>query len=84
LSLHETVATPEHQPPAGSLVWSELTYLRWVCWQVLTDDLGWNTAWHNSDVISPTLDAMVKDSIEMTRHYVYRYCAPTRGRCAIP
>jgi hypothetical protein len=22
---------------------------------------------------------MVKDSIEMTRHYVYRYCAPTRG-----
>ena len=35
---------------------------------VLTDDLGWNTAWHNPDVISPTLDAMVKESIEMRRH----------------
>ena len=46
---------------------------------VLTDDLGWNTAWHNKDAISPTLDAMVKDSAEMMRHYVYRYCAPTRG-----
>ena len=42
---------------------------------VLTDDLGWNTAWHNPDVISPTLDAMVKESIEMRRH-----CEPSESR----
>jgi arylsulfatase B len=46
---------------------------------VLTDDLGWNTAWRNADHKTPTLDRMVKESMEMERHYVYRYCAPTRG-----
>ena len=46
---------------------------------VLTDDLGWNTAWHNSDHKTPTLNRMVTESMELRRHYVYRYCAPTRG-----
>lgn len=46
---------------------------------MLTDDLGWNSAWHNSEHKTPTLDVLVKDSMELDRHYVYRYCAPTRA-----
>ena len=46
---------------------------------VLTDDLGWNTAWNNDDIISPTLDTMSAEGLKLTSFYVYRYCSPTRA-----
>eukprot|EP00927_Polykrikos_kofoidii_P009055 TRINITY_DN13758_c0_g1_i1.p1 TRINITY_DN13758_c0_g1~~TRINITY_DN13758_c0_g1_i1.p1 ORF type:complete len:589 (+),score=74.99 TRINITY_DN13758_c0_g1_i1:120-1886(+) len=46
---------------------------------VLTDDLGWNTAWNNPDIISPTLNSMAEQGLKLTSQYVYRYCSPTRA-----
>ena len=36
-------------------------------WGVLPglDDLGWNTAWHNPDIHSPTLNALAKGGVEL-------------------
>ena len=45
----------------------------------LTDDLGWNTAWNNDDIISPTLDALASQGLKLSSFYVYRYCSPTRA-----
>eukprot|EP01084_Bolivina_argentea_P289519 497184_1 len=46
---------------------------------MLTDDLGWNSAYHNTEEITPTLDGMVKSSLVLSSFYVYKYCSPTRG-----
>ena len=46
---------------------------------MLTDDLGWNSMYHNTEQITPTLDAMVKTSLKLDSFYVYKYCAPTRA-----
>eukprot|EP00927_Polykrikos_kofoidii_P009056 TRINITY_DN13758_c0_g2_i1.p1 TRINITY_DN13758_c0_g2~~TRINITY_DN13758_c0_g2_i1.p1 ORF type:complete len:591 (+),score=85.03 TRINITY_DN13758_c0_g2_i1:57-1829(+) len=46
---------------------------------VLADDLGWNTAWNNPDIISPTLNSMAEQGLKLTSQYVYRYCSPTRA-----
>ena len=43
------------------------------------DDLGWNTAWHNPDIISPTLNSLAAGGVELMAHYTYRYCSPTRA-----
>ena len=45
----------------------------------LTDDLGWNTAWHNPDIVSPAINSLHADGVELTSFYVYRYCSPTRA-----
>eukprot|EP00911_Craspedida_sp_UC1_P002686 UC1_evm2s1972 len=59
---------------------------------VLFDDYGWADAgWHRNtsmggvfvpptnEVQTPTLDALVKEGIELDRAYVYKYCSPTRS-----
>ena len=46
---------------------------------MLTDDLGWNSMWHNSETYTPTLDNMSKNSLILDSFYVYKYCSPTRG-----
>ena len=46
---------------------------------MLTDDLGWNSMYHNSEQITATLDSMVKSSLLLNSFYVYKYCSPTRG-----
>lgn len=46
---------------------------------MLTDDLGWNSMYHNNEDITPTLDAMAKTSLQLDSFYVYKYCAPTRA-----
>ncbi len=46
---------------------------------MLTDDLGWNSMYHNAEQITPTLDSMVKSSLRLNSFYVYKYCSPTRG-----
>eukprot|EP01083_Nonionella_stella_P232800 820852_1 len=46
---------------------------------MLTDDMGWNSMWHNPEEITPTLDSMVDTSLVLKSFYVYKYCSPTRG-----
>ena len=49
-------------------------------------DYGWaDSGWHrmddhdpSKDVQTPNMNALVKEGIEMDRHYVYKYCSPTR------
>ena len=45
-----------------------------------TRSLGWNNVgWHNNDMQTPTADELVRDGIELDRHYAFYYCAPTRS-----
>jgi len=60
---------------------------------VLFDDYGWADAgWHRGytapggehvpatpEVATPNLDALVKVGIDLNRHYVYKYCSPSRS-----
>ena len=50
---------------------------------LLADDLGWsNVGWHspqNPEVQTPHLDALVAGGIELDRHYVYKFCSPSRS-----
>lgn len=56
---------------------------------VVVDDFGWADAgWHRGDggglpvtkeVVTPTMDALVKEGIELNRHYVHMMCTPTRS-----
>eukprot|EP00041_Stephanoeca_diplocostata_P019448 m.419703 g.419703 ORF g.419703 m.419703 type:complete len:551 (+) comp21308_c0_seq1:304-1956(+) len=52
---------------------------------LLVDDFGWaNTGWHRlehptAEVSTPNMDALVKNGLELDRHYVYKFCSPTRS-----
>mmetsp|Transcript_134114 Transcript_134114/g.267624 ORF Transcript_134114/g.267624 Transcript_134114/m.267624 type:complete len:539 (+) Transcript_134114:63-1679(+) len=50
---------------------------------VLVDDWGWaNVGYHtpnNSEVRTPNIDQLVKEGIELNRHYAYHYCSPSRA-----
>jgi arylsulfatase A-like enzyme len=47
---------------------------------VMADDLGWsNVGYHNEHAKTPNIDHLVREGIELDRHYVYYYCAPTRA-----
>jgi len=47
---------------------------------VLADDLGWNdVGMHDSRVSTPALVSLASQGVRLERHYVYRYCSPTRG-----
>jgi len=52
---------------------------------ILIDDFGWaNVGYHRKDdptkeVQTPVIDQLVKDGIELDRHYVFKYCSPTRS-----
>ena len=52
---------------------------------LLLDDWGWaNFGAHNpgnSEVVTPNLDALMAGGIELERHYVFKYCSPSR--CAL-
>jgi arylsulfatase A-like enzyme len=46
---------------------------------LLADDLGfYDTALYNPASPTPTLRALAQQGILLDRHYVYRYCSPTR------
>lgn len=46
----------------------------------VVDDQGWaNVGHHNDLVITPNMDALAKEGATLDRHYVYRWCAPTRS-----
>jgi arylsulfatase A-like enzyme len=47
---------------------------------VVADDLGnWDVNWRNQQVITPTLDGLVKVGVELPQFYAYMMCSPTRG-----
>lgn len=49
---------------------------------VIVDDFGWaEVGYHRTDqgqVHTPTIDGLVKDGVELNRHYVHMMCTPTR------
>jgi len=49
---------------------------------VVVDDLGWNNVpWHNPDLEEhlPHSLQLVREGVELDRHYTYVYCSPTRS-----
>lgn len=53
----------------------------------MVDDWGWgNVGYHLREsgsplreIATPNIDALVKDGVELDRHYAYRWCAPSRS-----
>ena len=50
----------------------------------LADDFGWaNAGWHRpegyAEVKTPSMDAMVREGIELDQAYAYKFCSPTRS-----
>ena len=51
---------------------------------LLADDLGWgNVGYHRStptrEVATPVIDGLVKEGIELSSFYAFKYCSPTRA-----
>ena len=47
---------------------------------IMADDLGWaDVGFHGGRVSTPNLDRLRSESVELTRHYVYPVCSPTRS-----
>ena len=53
---------------------------------ILADDYGWgDSGWHRQDdigrqeVLTPTMDGLIKQGLELDRHYTYKFCSPTRS-----
>lgn len=46
---------------------------------IVADDLGWaDVGWHGSKFKTPHLDQLVREGVELDRHYVQPVCSPTR------
>lgn len=60
---------------------------------ILVDDWGWDNAGYHrpagdKEIVTPHIDQLVKEGIELDRHYTYHYCSPSRstlqsGRLAV-
>lgn len=53
---------------------------------ILVDDYGWNNIGiHAKDqpnadeIVTPVMDGLAADGIILDRHYVYRFCSPSRS-----
>ncbi|MBT4483835.1 MAG: sulfatase-like hydrolase/transferase [Candidatus Latescibacteria bacterium] len=47
---------------------------------ILADDAGWSdVGFHNQEIISPNLDRIAKEGVELTHFYVSPVCSPTRA-----
>ena len=47
---------------------------------MIADDFGWhNIGWRNPEISSPNLDGLAAHGIKLDRHYVFKYCSPTRS-----
>ena len=46
---------------------------------IVADDLGWgDVGWHNDEMRTPVLNALLRDGVELDAHYVQPQCTPTR------
>jgi len=46
---------------------------------LVADDLGWaDVGWHAGKPKTPVMDKLVKEGVELDRHYVQPVCSPTR------
>ena len=46
---------------------------------IVADDLGWSdVGWHGGFAKTPRMDALVREGVELDRHYVQPVCTPTR------
>lgn len=50
---------------------------------ILSDDFGWADAgWHrgpcNEEVVTPFMNRLVAQGVELDRHYAFKYCSPSR------
>lgn len=46
---------------------------------IVADDLGWaDVGWHGGKFATPAMDKLVKEGVELDRHYVQPVCSPTR------
>lgn len=47
---------------------------------IIADDLGWNdVGYHGSEIRTPNIDRLARESAELNRFYVYPTCSPTRA-----
>jgi arylsulfatase A-like enzyme len=47
---------------------------------IIADDLGWaDVAFHGGNAPTPNLDRLAAGGLELTQHYVYPVCSPTRS-----
>jgi arylsulfatase I/J len=51
---------------------------------MLVDDWGWaNVGYHRdpptNEVVTPNIDGLVKEGLELDQHYAYQYCSPSRS-----
>jgi len=47
---------------------------------IVADDLGWNDiGYHGSEIITPTIDMLAQEGVELDRFYVHSVCSPTRA-----
>jgi arylsulfatase A-like enzyme len=47
---------------------------------LIADDLGWrDIGYHQSEIHTPNLDRLARDSVRLERYYVYPTCSPTRA-----
>eukprot|EP01084_Bolivina_argentea_P005907 11162_1 len=67
----------------SSLIYVTLSINKPNIFFILADDLGWgDVGFHNTEnpeVKTPNLDSLVKEGLELTRHYVHYVCCPTRS-----
>ena len=46
---------------------------------IIADDMGWaDIGYHNTEVLTPNLDKLARQSVRLERHYVMPTCTPTR------
>ena len=51
---------------------------------MMVDDWGWaNVGYHRNpptaEVVTPNIDSLVKDGLELDQHYAYSFCSPSRS-----
>ena len=51
---------------------------------MLVDDWGWaNVGYHRNpptkEVVTPNIDNLVKEGLELDQHYVFQFCSPSRS-----
>ena len=47
---------------------------------IVADDLGWaDVGWHGGKFRTPHMDRLVREGVELDRHYVQPVCTPTRA-----